>query len=377
MVLVLVRVSRTGGGTAPVTPSRNNQTGAGHDNFYCDRQCRWQYGFFDRRIRGEKASWWKPTCECARASESLGSAPYYTPFQVAGPPTVPNGLWGGQCCEQGDDVPLGECKQPTGECHANVYPHAKPFDDDYWAGSYTTDWLCARRRSEGVDAVPFSLRMPKEMHQACMTDGDAAADRACQQGREQLEGAGLVVVHCGRCSACSSAHDVEVLVRTRDTITSEMTKCSAAWVVSQMVPFAARTLRQLKQCLLDRGIDFSDDGRAWVQPEGLPTCMDTWTDNILNDASLCRGFCLGKFAHTANSGNFAKDQCLQCDEYTSGPAFIKGAGANRRSVGLVSDIDRSQLKGTLWEQRICKVGLHSPRWSHRPCRGETSVCERR
>merc|ERR1712137_1314100 len=87
--------------------------------------------------------------------------------------------------------------------------------------------------------------------------------------------------------------------------------------------------------------------------------MGTWTDNILNDASLCKWFCLSKFIHPKNSGNFARDQCLQCDEYQSGPAFIRGAGANRRSSGIVSDIDRTQLRGTKWEQKICKVGYYS------------------
>lgn len=64
---------------------------------------------------------------------------------------------------------------------------------------------------------------------------------------------------------------------------------------------------------------------------------------------------------SANAGDFAKDPCLQCDEYKSGPAFIWGAGANRRSSGITSDIDRAQLRGTRFDQKICKIGYYSPK----------------
>merc|ERR1711862_502436 len=121
-------------------------------------------------------------------------------------------------------------------------------------------------------------------------------------------------------------------------------------------------LSDLVDCLVNvkpNAIDFSQDGRAWADPMGKPTCMDVWTDNIINDAKLCTMYCLTKFINTQNTGDFARDQCLQCDEYSSGPAFIMGAGANRRASGLKSDIDRSQLAGTQWEQKICPIGYFS------------------
>lgn len=197
------------------------------------------------------------------------------------------------------------------------------------------------------------------MHTACMADGDPAADAACRAGKQRIEAGGVRVLHCGKCSSCSAMHDIEVLYKTKDNITSQMTSCSSKWVLSQVLPATAQTLMDLKKCLVGVGIDFSDDGRAWKDPANKPTCMDVWTDNILNDAKQCTDFCLTKFVKTKNTGNFAKDQCLQCDEYTSGPAFIKGAGANRRSTGIVSDIDRNQLAGTQWTQKICKVGYYS------------------
>jgi len=342
----------------------DNKTGRGNDNFHCNRQCRWAYGSFERSIQGEKHDNGtvihpNPYCSCSGNGTIIGTTEYYTTnHPVTGPPTVPDGvgLINRQCCQQGDNIPWGDCTEPTGECHSNVYPWAKPFDQDYWADKYTTNHLCVRNRSSLVQA-PFSIVEPDTMHEACMKD-DAAADAACQVGRGKIEDTGLQILHCGKCSACSALDDMEVLYRTRSNITTLMTKCSTSWVISQDFPHA-QTLRQLKECLVREGIAFSDDGRGWEDPQDRPSCMDTWTDNILNDAQLCTNFCLTKFIHTKNSGNFAKDACLQCDEFQSGPAFIKGAGANRRSAGIVSDIDRSQLKGTKWEQRICKIGHYS------------------
>jgi len=44
--------------------------------------------------------------------------------------------------------------------------------------------------------------------------------------------------------------------------------------------------------------------------------------------------------------------CLKCDEMNCGPEFIKCAGANRRSSGIISDIERS-------ESEHCSTGLYS------------------
>jgi len=332
----------------------------------CNRQCRWYHGFFERSIQGTKQdngtlSRSSPYCTCSNDGQGLEAVPYYTTdYAVIGPPTVPNGggLFDRLCCEEGDDIPWENCTTPTGRCHANTYPWAKPFNQDYWADRYSTPWLCVRNaRSEDP---PFNVQEPDEMHTACMKSGDAAADAACLAGKAAIESKGWQILHCGKCSACSAIHDIMVLEATKENITTLMTGCSSSWVISQSNPFGRpQTLRELKNCLIAQGINFSDDGRAWADPTNKPSCMDTWTDNILNDAAFCARFCLTKFVHTANTGDFAKDRCLQCDEYTSGPAFIQGAGANRRSTGLRSDIDRAQLIGTQWEQKICKVGYFS------------------
>mmetsp|Transcript_36968 Transcript_36968/g.115087 ORF Transcript_36968/g.115087 Transcript_36968/m.115087 type:complete len:148 (+) Transcript_36968:183-626(+) len=80
---------------------------------------------------------------------------------------------------------------------------------------------------------------------------------------------------------------------------------------------------------------------------GLPSCMDCWTDNILCDAAQCKAKCWTKF--------FSPEQtraCIECDERTCGPEFIKCAGANRRSSGIRSDIVRP-------ERQECSAGVYS------------------
>ena len=287
--------------------------GTGDTLFNCDRQCRWYHGFFDRSINGQKLKAEDLMCACFRSNVSIGTAPYHTTdHPVTGPPTVPDGfqIFDRECCKQGDDIPWGDCTEPTGKCHANVYSNAKLFDSAYWADTYRTSWLCARNTTQAIDAPPHSLVMSSRMHTACMVEGNASADHVCRESKRELEASGLEVLHCGKCSACSSPHDLEVLNKTRNTITSEMTACSVKWVILQKT-FHPPPLDALKECLTEKGIDFSNDGRAWADPVNKPTCMDVWTDNILNDASLCTSFCLTKFLRTQNTGNFAKDQCLQ------------------------------------------------------------------
>jgi hypothetical protein len=122
-----------------------------------------------------------------------------------------------------------------------------------------------------------------------------------------------------------------------------VTKCSTAFALAQTPfqkePSAWQSVDDLKQCIASGGLDLSDDGRAWAQPEGKPTCMDCWVDNVFTDRVLCQEECLDRFINPGLKP-YEEDACLQCDEYTAGPAFIRCAGLNRRSAGILSDIPR-------------------------------------
>uniref|UniRef100_A0A7S4EX56 Uncharacterized protein n=2 Tax=Chrysotila carterae TaxID=13221 RepID=A0A7S4EX56_CHRCT len=307
------------------------ETGRATGYWSCDRECRWHFGFFDRRIHGRLEGFFNKKCECevevAGELQGLGEVAYpFTSSPFVGPP------------------PLSE-----------TFRNARPFDPDYWANDYSTPYLCAIDMGM-PGATPRSYASNCTVH-------------SCSAGKAALEARGLTVLHCGKCGACSMPSDIQVLWDTRESITQQMTACATKFRVSNTLGFRPQTLGEMKQCLREVGIQFSDDGRAWSEPANRPTCFDCWTDNIMNDAQLCWNFCLSKFVHSKNAGHFGKDPCLQCDEYTSGPAFIKCAGANRRSTGIASDIDRNDLASTKWEQHICTAGICAAR------EGEPSRCD--
>lgn len=311
--------------SCPDVPDQSNQTGKEADYFQCDRQCRNEYGV-NRGIVGIKADRIKntdPACDCTMDADgvALGQAAYETtntPF--TGPP------------------PLNQ-----------TFPNAEPFDNAYWCDAYSTPYVCAINMTE-------SGGKPRTFVGSTTSGG---ATRVPD---------GWTLLHCGACGACSMPSDIKILYDTRHDITDNMTECSTEFALSNDNPFAVpQTRGDLEKCLIGKGIAFSTDGRA-SELCGQPTCMDCWVDNILHDKVLCATFCINKFGNSSNAGDFVNDKCLQCDEYTSGPAFIRCAGANRRSTGILSDINRTQLVGTKWDQQTCPVGIcSSEEGTESPC----------
>ena len=192
---------------------------------------------------------------------------------------------------------------------------AKTFDDaDYWCGNFSTDKVCAMKKDGTWITTTRALAASNHLH----------------------------ILHCGMCSACSSPSDLMVIYNTRKNITTQMTKCSTAFAKPKILG-GSHDLDELRACLRAHGITFSDVPFG----ENGPTCMDCWTDNIMCDSNQCKWDCIEKFFDPNNDGKYAK--CLKCDETHCGPAFIKCAGANRRSSGIISDIDRAQ-------DQVCTVG---------------------
>jgi hypothetical protein len=308
--------------SCPDVPDQSGKTGKETNDFQCNRQCRNVYGV-SRGIVGTKADRIKNTdaaCDCTMDGVDLGQAIYETtntPF--TGPP------------------PLN-----------TTFPNAEPFDNDYWCDAYSTPYVCAINMAE-------SGSKPRTFVGSTSGGATRVPD-------------GWTLLHCGACGACSMPSDIKIIYDTRDVITDDMTQCSTEFALSNDIPFGdPQTRGDLEECLIGKGIAFSTDGRA-SEVCGQPTCMDCWVDNILNDKVLCSKYCLNKFSNSSNAGDFVNDQCLQCDEYTSGPAFIRCAGANRRSTGIVSDIDRTQLVGTKWDQQTCPVGIcSSEEGTESPC----------
>lgn len=257
------------------------------DFLACDRSCRYVYGFYNRSVTGVRV-------DVLGRTNSFG-------FHC-------------ECAKDGRTI--------SGWDLVDRKFQPKSWDPDTWSNDYSTTKLCVLRGNESTTVESINATW----------DSDS-------------------ILHCGKCAACSDMHDLEVLYRTRDYITTNMTKCSTQFAS----PFSStyEDLNELQDCLVENGIDFTTDGRAWGS--GLendePTCMDCWTDNIMNDAIYCKTNvdCLKKFFDPTNDGAVAG--CLECDEENSGPEFIRCAGANRRSTGIVSDIDRT-------DDEICTLGFY-------------------
>jgi len=270
---------------------------AQHDELWqCSRECRWKHGFFDRTITGIESNE-DEMCEC----------------------------YSGQGLEL-DRVKMYESKR---------------FDvATTWSGSEEADKASAFSCPDVcVEVQGGSLEtMPKAMAKAT----------------------GAIILHCGWCAACSSRKDIAVIASTRDWITTTMTSVSAAFAA----PWGHKDPERLAQDLVAVGFAVSRTPQGNVKRydnASMPSCMDCWVDNIMCDSMTCKSHCWAKFLNPNNAGGdivgkpkwyqFNK-KCLACDEANCGPEFIKCAGANRRSAGIISDIKRP-------DNQRCMEGLYS------------------
>lgn len=129
------------------------------------------------------------------------------------------------------------------------------------------------------------------------------------------------IVHCGECGECSNRQDLEILAATRSTLTKDATSCAYKM-------FLGRS--HVDRCLEDK-VGFTE------------SCNDCWVDNIQCTFNYCKFTCV-KFKMFGSKKNNDKDgdlnDCLHCDEVMCGSEFLECSGANRRRMGIVSDIGR-------------------------------------
>eukprot|EP00320_Phaeocystis_rex_P020804 CAMPEP_0119072646 /NCGR_PEP_ID=MMETSP1178-20130426/58501_1 /TAXON_ID=33656 /ORGANISM="unid sp, Strain CCMP2000" /LENGTH=341 /DNA_ID=CAMNT_0007054671 /DNA_START=153 /DNA_END=1175 /DNA_ORIENTATION=- len=218
--------------------------------------------------------------------------------------------------------------EPVGE--EQPWRSHKPWNETFWCGDFSTPLVCAMGAAEG-EADPSST--PRTV-----TRSDAQLLR-------------LTILHCGACAACSTLHDLHVLNSSKAFATVRVTECATAFAKPTWLG-GHRNKAKLAACLVDAGIGFSQNGSAWAQPVDRPTCMDCWIDNVACDAVACvnNPDCIRRFFDPSGT-NFAG--CIECDEQNCGPEFIRCAGANRRSSGIISDISRPG-------QQVCPIGYWSP-----------------
>jgi len=138
------------------------------------------------------------------------------------------------------------------------------------------------------------------------------------------QSAGVKVLHCGPCGECSNLRDIGVLLNTRNNITATTKSCS--W---RAVFFGERAAQK---CMTKK-IGFTE------------SCEKCWLDNIMCDKANCLWTCFKSILKGQGSETeLDKNECLACDENKCGKAFIKCAGANRRTSGIHSDITRNDTE---------------------------------
>eukprot|EP00934_Nitzschia_sp_Nitz4_P002278 Nitzschia sp. Nitz4//scaffold216_size36101//17056//17784//NITZ4_007779-RA/size36101-processed-gene-0.44-mRNA-1//-1//CDS//3329542188//2278//frame0 len=131
------------------------------------------------------------------------------------------------------------------------------------------------------------------------------------------------VLNCGHCGSCSNLNDIRVYHETRHTLTDMMTGCAKRnWLLGQ----------NTFDCIKSRAGMTDDCSTCWVQ---------NYECNIQNCVRTCLKQRFFPFLPTLSPWNSEPlDPCIACDEKLCGPDFIQCAGANRRRVGVISDIER-------------------------------------
>ena len=155
---------------------------------------------------------------------------------------------------------------------------------------------------------------------------------------EQAQRMGGFVTHSGHCGVCSTLQDLAAYIRVSD-LTTQGTWCTVKRILS------------------------AEGGRACYRRLGLTDdCAKMWSLNSWNTARNCATECLFTEAMTGspNNGPAPKctlNDCLQCDEVKSGPAFRQLAGRTRRRSGLLSEIARPCDQVLNITQEACPVTL--------------------
>lgn len=133
---------------------------------------------------------------------------------------------------------------------------------------------------------------------------------------------GNQVAHCGQCGQCSTRQDMEIMGQTKATLTRDSTRCAFLMFLGNP--------KLVSKCMKEK-VGFTD------------SCTGCWTNNIQCTFQKCKFTCLqSKMLGESNNGGAdgSLNSCLECDEKMCGPDFLTCSGANRRRMGVVSDIGR-------------------------------------
>ena len=170
----------------------------------------------------------------------------------------------------------------------------RSYAADNWTQPYTTAAVC------GADGRAYET-------------SDAASD------------AGVRVVSCNSCGACSTDENIAVYHGLGKRMTVEATKCA---ILNLFLGRAAS-----RACIT-----------GWMGLRG--GCADCWQRNMDCTTAHCFEECIlghGNPLTASNNpdGGTELSSCLACDELRCSPAFLRCGGANRRLAGVATDIERT------------------------------------
>ena len=155
-----------------------------------------------------------------------------------------------------------------------------------------------------------------------------AADGLEYPSANAARAAGADVSNCGQCSKCSSLESVDAMHRHATSLTK---RASIAGVIYLL---GGETVHWL---LMRSGLIGFD------QP-----CADCWLAATQCNLASCAQHCLYGWtnplsASSTVNGSTALNACMQCDEIHCSAYFLQACGANRRTAGVVSDINRPSV----------------------------------
>jgi len=131
---------------------------------------------------------------------------------------------------------------------------------------------------------------------------------------------GTAIFNCGACGKCSTKQDIAIYRNTVSSLTDTATTCAFRSFLGESY---------VRECLEDK-VGFTTG------------CSQCWIQNIMCDLQNCKFTCIMSMIQggSNNEDDGGLNRCLECDEKLCGPAFTSCSGANRRRVGIQSDIVR-------------------------------------
>lgn len=187
-------------------------------------------------------------------------------------------------------------------------------------------FIGAHIEARAVKRAPSTLELYTQNDDVCALSwkDDGLSNLTTFSSAAAAEANGEDVVHCGSCSQCSTLPDMKIMAETRSTLTDDTTKCAYRMFLGK---------GSVSKCM-EKKIGFS------------PSCNDCWTSNIECTFNACKFTCLKikLFGDNHNDDDGTLNECLSCDEVMCGPVFLRCSGANRRRMGILSDIGRDSNK---------------------------------